>query len=205
MSKSQSNKERNAQATRQMILEVTAGILHREGYQGMRIDEVVKQTGLTKGAIYHHFPNKKALSYAVFDEYLTLQFLQIWVQSLRNTNDPIQVMIEIIQGLSVELSEEQLALGCPICNLGQEMSPLDEGFRERVEGLMTTWMDVLVNAFRGGIEAGNVQSSTSAEDIALFIVASMQGVITMGKCTQDINKVKSCMRVFIRFLESLRP
>ena len=34
----------------------------------MRLDDVVAATGLTKGALYHHFPNKQALGYAVVDE-----------------------------------------------------------------------------------------------------------------------------------------
>ena len=71
-------RKKNPEQTRQQILEVTADLLHKHGFKGLRVDEVVEKTGLTKGAIYHHFPNKQALGYAVVDELFHKMFLEHW-------------------------------------------------------------------------------------------------------------------------------
>jgi AcrR family transcriptional regulator len=32
--------------------------IHKHGYLGMRVDKVLKNTSVRKGAMYHHFPGK---------------------------------------------------------------------------------------------------------------------------------------------------
>lgn len=42
----------------------------RWGYAGASISMIAKDLGVTKAALYYHFPDKEALFLAVFDEYL---------------------------------------------------------------------------------------------------------------------------------------
>jgi len=41
--------------TRNLIISVTAAILKEKGVGGLHIDDVLDATGLTRGAVYHHF------------------------------------------------------------------------------------------------------------------------------------------------------
>ncbi len=41
--------------TRTLIVSVASDILKEHGPEGFRVDEVLERTGLTRGAIYHHF------------------------------------------------------------------------------------------------------------------------------------------------------
>ena len=59
---------RNADATRQKILDIAFEEILLKGYQGLRVDGVLKKAALTKGAFYHHFSSKKELGLAVIDE-----------------------------------------------------------------------------------------------------------------------------------------
>ena len=49
-------------ATRERILEAAARAFDRRGYLGVNLNDVVQQLGLTKGALYHFFPNKERLA-----------------------------------------------------------------------------------------------------------------------------------------------
>jgi len=198
-------KERNPENTRQFILETTAELMSREGYQGLRVDEIVKKTGLTKGAIYHHFPNKKALSYAVIDEYHAAHFMELWEAAFSNKEDPIQGLCDALIYQAETMTEETLEVGCPVCNLGQEMAPLDEGFQQRIEAIFESWIGLMIESFSHGQEIGVVRKDINPEDTALYIVATTQGIISMGKCTQDLDKFRACIRVLVTFLHSLRP
>ena len=51
--------------TRERILEVALGLFERQGYAGTSLRDISDQLGVTKAALYYHFPSKEALLDAV--------------------------------------------------------------------------------------------------------------------------------------------
>ena len=43
------------------IVETARQLFNRHGFEGVSIDEIMKQAGLTRGGFYNHFPSKEAL------------------------------------------------------------------------------------------------------------------------------------------------
>jgi AcrR family transcriptional regulator len=67
------NKERRTQAqrratTRRALLDAARSLFAERGYQGAAAEEIVRRAGLTRGALYHHFEDKRDLFRAVVDE-----------------------------------------------------------------------------------------------------------------------------------------
>ena len=58
-------KQLQSEQTRRRIVEATAELFVRKGFNGTSMADLAEATGLTKGAIYHHFPSKSALFFAV--------------------------------------------------------------------------------------------------------------------------------------------
>jgi TetR/AcrR family transcriptional repressor of nem operon len=54
------------EGTRRCILDEAALSFARRGYAGTSLNDVIKATGLTKGAFYFHFSSKEALALEVF-------------------------------------------------------------------------------------------------------------------------------------------
>ena len=52
-------------ATTRRLLDVAREAFTRKGYAATNIDEIVTEAGVTRGALYHHFTDKKALFEAV--------------------------------------------------------------------------------------------------------------------------------------------
>lgn len=61
------DRTRRAQDTREAILDAAAQEFARYGFSGARLDRVVNETGLTKGAVYFHFDSKMAMANAVLE------------------------------------------------------------------------------------------------------------------------------------------
>lgn len=58
--------QERAQRTRALIIDRAAEAFGGLGYEGASLNEIIRATGLTKGAFYHHFGSKDELALAVF-------------------------------------------------------------------------------------------------------------------------------------------
>lgn len=56
-------------ATRQKILQAALDVFAHKGYHRAIVDDIVRVSGTSKGAVYHHFPTKEALFIALVDEF----------------------------------------------------------------------------------------------------------------------------------------
>jgi len=61
-------KTERAEATRSRLLKVGWDLFSEHGYDATSIEDVLESAGVSKGALYHHFPSKEALFEAVFIE-----------------------------------------------------------------------------------------------------------------------------------------
>ena len=56
-------------ATRERILDAALEVFARKGYHRALVDDIVRASSTSKGAVYHHFPNKQAVFLALVDDF----------------------------------------------------------------------------------------------------------------------------------------
>src|SRR4051812_12979287 len=61
-------KATKAEATRRALIASGRTLFGSQGYANTSVDEVVRDAGVTKGALYHHFKDKDDLFRAVVEE-----------------------------------------------------------------------------------------------------------------------------------------
>jgi len=192
----------SSQQTRDRILQASFDEIYVNGYQGMRIDAILKRTGLAKGALYHHFPNKKSLGYAVVDECFAEHFLHR-VNDFDIETDPIEGFCALMQDLCDNITDEEVNLGCPIHNLSQEMTGLDEGFKERLSKLYEAKAEMITTALAKGQEKGTVRKDIDPVAVAGFCISSYQGIVGAAKCMQSRDTFISFTSVLMDYLRTL--
>jgi TetR/AcrR family transcriptional repressor of nem operon len=196
---------RNPDQTRRRILEAAFIEMYRNGFQGMRLDEVTAASELTKGALYHHFPNKQALGYAVVEEIIRPMMEAIWLEPLQQASDPLQGLVNVIEHMpEAKPSEMMIQYGCPLNNLAQEMSPLDEGFRQRLDQVFNIWHQVISDALQTARSKGIIREDIDCEDTATFVMAAMEGCIGIAKNAQSVDRLMACNRGLMQYLLSLK-
>ena len=193
--------DRDADATRQRILEAAYAEMHRHGYQGMRLDAVLDAAGITKGGLYHHFGSKKMLAHAVIDTVIRTYIETNWLQPLRESAQPVDALIAIIRNLDTGITDDIMRLGCPLNNLAQEMSPLDEDFRQQINGIYQQWRQGVAGALERGRRVGAIRASLDPQETAIFILAALEGCIGMAKNAQCRSVLTSCTAGLIDYLE----
>jgi len=190
--------------TRQILLEAAFAEIHRNGFQAASITQILADTGLTKGALYHHFPDKKALGLAVVEEVIRPRLAAMMFEPLADTRQPLAAMQALLAAKAAEDDPMVVTLGCPLNNLMQEMSPVDESFRQRLNEVFEAWVAVVAAALKRGKTAGEVRRDVDAEVTAFFIVSALEGCVGMSKNTQSVAAYRSCLAQLGRFLDTLR-
>src|ERR1700691_1581893 len=128
---------RDPERTRNRLLQAAFREVHRSGFQSAGIDRILAATNVTRGALYHHFESKEALGYAIVEEIIAKLFQDRWLSPMLGDGQPIDILIGIVRRLPGR--PQDIRNSCPLLNLAQEMSPLDEQFRKRLEMLFLAW------------------------------------------------------------------
>jgi AcrR family transcriptional regulator len=190
--------------TREKILGTAFHEFYRHGFQGGSLNRIVADAGITKGALFHHFAGKHELGYQVIDELIRPYIESTWIQPLQKSNDPLRTLRQIIYK-SGEATKDDICQGCPLNNLAQEMSPLDEGFRTRINAIYDAQRQAIKGAFDRGIKAGLVRKNVSPERAAAFISAALAGIAGAAKNAQCCDLMQVAGEGLIDYLDSLKP
>ena len=197
--------EHKSAETRGKILMAAFDEIYQRGYQSASLNNILKNTGITKGALYHHFKNKLELGYAVVDEVIYSSIKLHWIEPLEQTDDPISTIQAILFATGQQMTEEDIRLGCPLNNLTLEMSPIDEGFRQRITAIYSEWQRAIEVACERGKQAGKLIESADSKQLAVLFVATLEGCLGLAKSMQSLETLMMCGQGLSEQLELLKP
>jgi TetR/AcrR family transcriptional regulator, transcriptional repressor for nem operon len=200
--KRRKRRQRDPERTREVLLQAGFREVHRLGFRSAGLDTILAVTGVTKGALYYHFGSKKGLGYAIVEEVIASSLRDKWLRPFGSDVDPIDTLIGIVKATS--LQPEVVRAGCPLNNLAQEMSPVDERFRQRLAKVFHDWQHGTAAALQKGQSEGTVRKDLDARDAASFLIAVYEGYVMLAKNAQDVNVWRVGIRNIVRWLESLR-
>jgi AcrR family transcriptional regulator len=189
--------------TRDKILDAAFQEIYRHGFQSASLNNILASTDLTKGALYHHFPTKNDLGHAVIDEVIRSGLDAMLFDPLRESDDPIGTLLDSIRQKSERTTLESITLGCPLNNLMQEMSPLDEDFKQRLNAVLMEWQAAFTDALKRAQKQGRVRKNVDCRAAALFLVSAWEGCIGVAKNLQSVKEFRLCMKQLEAYVRSL--
>lgn len=191
--------------TRQKILFSAFSEIYVRGFQAASLDRILAEAGVTKGALYHHFPDKASLGYAVVDDVIRGHLLARWLGPLDDEgDDPLAALQRAFRLRAREVQPHEVELGCPLNNLAQEMSPLDEEFRARIEAIFYEWRRGFAKVIESAKAKGSVREDVDAAQVAAFLVAAAEGSFGLAKNARSLEMFRSNMEMLAEYLETLR-
>src|SRR3977135_3561403 len=82
-----SSRAQQSEATRRKLLRVGRDLFARRGYSDVPTEEIVRRAGVTRGALYHHFRDKRDLFAAVVEQ-LEQEISELIAQEALVESDP---------------------------------------------------------------------------------------------------------------------
>ncbi len=200
-----SGRKRDPEGTRALLVKNAFHEIHAHGYAGASLERILTKSGVTKGALYHHFKSKADLLHAVIDDVLRPMVADRWLKPLRESDDPIRTLAESTRAMMAEATPEEMCCGCPLNNLTQELAGVDEDFRKHLDGIADEWRAGIRAAFEHGQEAGNIRKDVDPAAVASLVFATYQGLIGSMKTSRAQEAVTAGLSIFLDLLEGLRP
>ncbi|MBV7673527.1 TetR/AcrR family transcriptional regulator [Streptomyces halstedii] len=166
-------------ARRRQILGGAARCFARNGFHGTSMQDVLKEVGLSAGAVYRYFAGKDELIAAIADEafeYIRRAFSEAAGISPPPTPDVLlgRVVRGVFTGQVYGL--ERRACAALIVQVWAESmrnEPLARTLGDGYTGMRAGWAE-LVKAYRA---AGVLRADVAADDVARTMIATAQGFI----------------------------
>ena len=187
---------------RKRLVQTTLKLFVRRGYYHMSIADILRESGCTRGALYHYFPSKEALGYAVIDEEIRLLAEQGVAAHMGSDEHPIDRLIKMLEEVPSIL---QLKVGGLVeVGIAGRMATVHEGFRQRLATRAVPLIEQCERMVAKGIADGQIADSVDPVQLTHFALAVSYGLQMVRQLGQE-QLMPDGSRGWIRdYLNSLR-
>ncbi|MFO0931257.1 MAG: TetR family transcriptional regulator C-terminal domain-containing protein [Planctomycetota bacterium] len=169
-------------STRDALVERAGHLFRERGFRATSIGDVVEHTGVPKGSLYHHFPSKDELGYAVLarwrDEF-RVRFLDPLLAA--DGPAPLERVARFLEDFVASQRSGTCRGGCPFGTLAAEMADVHEGFRARLSETFQGFADALASQLRRAQAQGALRDDADVPALATFLVATLEGGVLLAK------------------------
>ncbi|WP_394833500.1 TetR/AcrR family transcriptional regulator [Pendulispora rubella] len=172
---------------RNRVLDAAAEAFQARGYHATSMHDVMKAAEMSGGALYHHFPTKKDLALAVIRERVAAAVEATWIAPVQRARRATDGIAAVFASIITELTERGAVRGCPLANLGLELSLADPQLRAAVQAVYDTWRTALAEKFRADKVAGD------PDGLATFVISAYSGAMALAKAEQSPAPLQTCI------------
>jgi TetR/AcrR family transcriptional repressor of nem operon len=201
MPSAKSDITQKGERTRQRIVEAARILFHARGYGSTSMDDVVRQSRVTKGNLYYYFASKVALGQAVLELTIAEQFES---EGQSEHDDPEAHITAMFRRAEQSLSDGRCRGGCLFGNLALEVSDLHDGLRQTLDQAFTTWERRVAALLGQAVQDGVFSQELDPRATARFVVATLEGGILLAKVTRDVSALTACATMVRRVLDGYR-
>ncbi|WP_232248178.1 ScbR family autoregulator-binding transcription factor [Streptacidiphilus rugosus] len=155
--------------TRAHILRAAAHVFAEKGFKSSSVLDVAHQVGMTKGAIYFHFPTKEILAVAVVEEHYS-RWPQLLERILEDDLSPLETAIAMLDGAAEAFANDIVVQAG--ARLQLESSVIDADLPQPYVG----WMHLLTQLLDAALAEGQLRDDVDPAAVARALVGGFFGV-----------------------------
>lgn len=160
--------------TKQRLLDVGLEMLLERGYNDLGIQALLDVTHTPKGSFYHHFRDKEDFALQVVDQYIVAVHAGL-DECLHDKSRPALSRIRHFFELTQQKYKEQGYLGCLLGGLGQELSGVNDAFRQKVEECLSGIADRIALCPDEAKANGEIEPDCEVRHMASLLVDCWEG------------------------------
>jgi TetR/AcrR family transcriptional regulator, transcriptional repressor for nem operon len=194
---------KKSEQTRAYIIEKAAPIFNKKGYAGTSLRDMTGATRLTKGSIYGNFANKDEVALAAFG-YNFGKVNAIIDQEMSKFNSAREKLLVYGKVYADFVAYPFPTGGCPVLNTAIEADDTHPELKKKVIGAINSWKKKLISILETGMEHKEFSRTIDTEQIALTIIALIEGGIMISKVTGKTNYRLAIMTSLEEYINGIK-
>ena len=160
--------------SKEQILEAAMKVFVKNGFSETRMEDIAENSGLSKGAIYHHYKSKKELFLALIDFWEEYFFFKIFFNKDVESKNSADLLRDMAKDMIETFKNRKYIL---LAELEfWSLANHDEDVRAKTEALYIKLMKLIRTIISKGVDS-NEFKKLDVDVAALSVMTSLQGVI----------------------------
>jgi AcrR family transcriptional regulator len=191
------------QARRRHIINAAAELFAAKGFERTTTAEICKATGMSTGNLFHYFPNKRAIFYAVFeDEEHDGATRAERLAAARTADDPWTALLDIVDLLAAPAAEPLVP--------ALVMEAMIQAYRDpELEALLSRDNDeersTITSLLHNAAAAGQIDPTLDPDDTAAWIMALIAALYTSAATDPSFTPAAQLPTLRLILRRFLRP
>ena len=182
----------------QAVIDAAMLSFWRRGYDGCSLTNLLDATGLSKSSLYQSYGNKKQiflLTLAHYSEQETVAMGQE-IEAVKTGYDFFENLIESFAGKTAAHWKS----GCLIANTAAEFGQSDPEIGAALKDALNNYVSVFSKAIIKGHEDGSITNNQPADDLAHYLIISLNGLRTMMKAGMGEVQIRKAGHMILQTL-----
>ena len=182
-------------SNRERILTEGLRVVHERGFANASVRDIVQAAGVPQGSFTNHFASKEAFGLEILDLYYA-NARQTIAETLRNDERrPLKRLTGYIDRTKERMNRNSMRNGCLFGNFTAESSENSEPIRQRIVEIFAETRAALAYCLRAAVAAGEVRATVDCDEVAGFILSSLQGAILLAKAHRSPEPIERFKRI----------
>jgi AcrR family transcriptional regulator len=190
-------REAEARATREALVDAAIELFTKKGYAGVGTEEIVGRANVTRGALYHHFADKRDLFRAVFER-VEADLMEGIASKMEATEDPWDLLMAGMRAF-LDACEEPA-----VKQIGLTDAPAVLGWQEWREIDNRHGLGLTRAALQSAVDAGAMRPIAVEPMAHLFVAALSEAAFVIAHSDKPRKARAEVEEALVQLVEGLR-
>jgi TetR/AcrR family transcriptional repressor of nem operon len=183
-----------AKTTREHLIDVGLGLMHRDGYNATGLAEILKAAGVPKGSFYHHFGSKEEFAAAVLERYGMREREHTTAFLKDASTPPLKRLRRYFSDLAKIYGQRGPIPGCMMGRFSLEVAAESVQLRKRISNSFDHWQHTIASVIQEAVAQKELPAGTDPESLAGFLLNSWEGALLRSQAEKSDAALETFMR-----------
>lgn len=187
-----------ADQTRQFIIEKTAPLFNKKGFDGTTLSDLTKATGLTKGALYGNFRDKEEIGAEAF-RYSIQKVREAARAHLAGAGTFKKQLTALLEFYAAYVFDPPVAGGCPLMNTAVEADDHRTSMRRVVTDELLHTVHFIEDLITQGMRVAEFKPDTKPKELAYSFFCAVEGALMFSRVERSREPmdiiIKHCKKI----------
>ncbi len=187
-------------SNRDKILQEGSKVVHRLGFGGASVRDIIQAAGVPQGSFTNHFHSKEAFGLEMLERYFSTVRATLRATLHNEALPPLGRLRQFMAADLNRMEHDGIENGCMLGNFCGETIAHSERIRLRLIDIFAELRAALADCLDAAVRAGDLPATLACDGMAEFIVAGLQGAAMQAKTQRDPAPVRRFQHTLFELL-----